>query len=60
VTLHDETVIEYYENRQIRKTKDGNNCSIFTNNNRSSYFKLYNSKNFKFFINKKLCIKYIL
>jgi DNA-directed RNA polymerase subunit beta' len=23
VTLHDETVIEYYENRQIRKTKDG-------------------------------------
>ena len=54
VNLDDDTLIEYYEDRQIRKTENWRNyCSIYSNNNWSSYFKLYHSKNFKFFINKK-------
>ena len=45
-------IIEYYENLQIRKNEDGEtNCSISSNNDRSCDLKLYNSENFKFFIN---------
>ena len=55
VNLNDETSIEYYQDRQIRKTKDGEIIvQYIQNNNRSSYFKLYHSKNFKFFIKKKV------
>jgi hypothetical protein len=39
VKLDDNSIIEYYKNRQIRKTSGWtNNCSIFTNNNRSGHF----------------------
>ena len=51
ITLNDNTIVESYENLQIRKNEEGNYCLLSSNNNRSRNFKLYNSENFKFFIN---------
>jgi hypothetical protein len=46
VKLNDNTFIEYYENRQVQAEKVI--IVQFTNDDWSGYFKLYNSKNFKF------------
>jgi DNA-directed RNA polymerase subunit beta' len=49
VKLNDNTFIEYYENRQVRKAENGEIIVQYsTNDDWSGYFKLYNSKTLNF------------